>query len=210
MLVKRRPQRPTKKEHPTKTALINTVVTMLETVPVEEITCDSVLDASGISRGSLYYHFEDFGDLVEHGLAVRFGRYVDESVAGFRNVVEGSGSSQEFRLQLGDLLRVHHDPQSSQHRFERTIPFAAAASSARFRETLGREQQRLTDAEADLIRTAQDRGWVDRSVDPQAVAVLLQATSMGRVVDDVCPSPMSASAWQSLINLVLDRVVLGS
>lgn len=208
MLVKRRPQRPSKPAHPTKTALIDTVVSMLETTPVEEITCDSVLDASGISRGSLYYHFEDFGDLVEHGLAVRFSRYVDDTVARFRQAVDESGSAAEFRDHLAALTIASDDPSSAQNRFERTIPFAAAANSARFRETLGREQQRLTDAKAELIRAAQDKGWVDPSIDPHAMAVLLQATTMGRVVDDVCPSPMSASSWATLVTKLFDRVLL--
>lgn len=205
MLVKRRPQRPSKPAHPTKTALIDTVVSMLETTPVEEITCDSVLDASGISRGSLYYHFEDFGDLVEHGLAVRFSRYVDDTVASFRRAVDESRSAAEFRDRLTALTIAS---ESAQSRFERTIPFAAAANSARFRETLGREQQRLTDTKAEIIRTAQEKGWVDSSVDPHAMAVLLQATTMGRVVDDVCPSPMSASSWATLVTKLFDRVLL--
>jgi len=208
MLVKRRPQRPAKKEHPTKTALIDTVVTMLDTIPVEEITCDAVLEASGISRGSLYYHFEDFGDLVEHGLAVRFRRYVDDTVDEFRRAVEESTSAQEFRERLTALTLVNHHPDTARHRFERTIPFAAAANSMRFRDTLGHEQQRLTDAQADLIRAAQDKGWVDPAIDARAVAVFLQATTIGRVVDDVCPAPMSQASWDALLGLLFDRVLL--
>lgn len=208
MLVKRRPQRANKTTHPTKTALIDTVVTMLDTVPVEEITCDSVLAASGISRGSLYYHFEDFGDLVEHGLAVRFSRYVDDTVDGFRQAVEESASAADFRTRITTLTLVNQHPEAAQHRFERTIPFAAAANSSRFRDTLGGEQQRLTDAKAELIRTAQSKGWIDSSLDAHAIAVLLQATTIGRVVDDVCPSPMSPSSWELLVGLLFDRVLL--
>lgn len=208
MLVKRRPQRPSKPAHPTKTALIDTVVNMLDSTPVEEITCDSVLDASGISRGSLYYHFEDFGDLVEHALAVRFSRYVDETVDGFRHAVEDSSSATEFRDRITEITLASADPNSAQGRFERTIPYAAAANSVRFRDTLGREQQRLTDGKTELIRAAQERGWVDQTIDPHAMAVLLQATAMGRVVDDVCPSPMSQSSWATLVTKLFDRVLL--
>jgi AcrR family transcriptional regulator len=208
MLVKRRPARPAKREHPTKTTLIATVVTMLDTIPVEEITCDAVLDTSGISRGSLYYHFADFGDLVEHALVARFSRYVDESIQALSAAVANAKSKAEFRTNIGKVIKKTHARDRAEQRFERAIPFAAAANSERFRTTLGAEQQRLTDAQTDTIRAAQQAGWITASLNAQAVAVFLQAYSLGRIVDDVTPSPMESKAWDDLVMSILDRVLV--
>lgn len=207
MLVKRRPPRQDNKVHPTKTALIDTVVSMLDSMPVEEITCDAVLAASGISRGSLYYHFTDFGDLIEHALAVRFGSYVDETIRSLDSVVEASASKSEFRDRL---LAATEGIRAivSTNRLERAIPFAAAANSERFRLALGVQQQRLTDAHTNTLRSAQQRGWISRTVDLAAVAVLLQAASLGLVVDDVATTPIEPGAWNTLVRSVLDLVVL--
>ncbi len=51
--------------HPTKEELIQTVVVLLEGTTLNQITSEQVLAISGISRGSLYHHFEDFSELLE-------------------------------------------------------------------------------------------------------------------------------------------------
>jgi len=208
MLVKRRPLRTPKKEHPTKRALIDTVVGMLETTPVESVTCDAVLDASGISRGSLYYHFTDFGDLIEHALAFRFSRFVDETVTLLNETVSGSTSASEFRGTWLAFAHALHDPHGAQMRFERTVPYAAAANSERFRKMLGVEQQRLTDGYADVIRSAQGRGWMSTDLDPQVIAVLFQAIALGSVVDDLAENRATDDAWNQAIGVLLDRIVV--
>ena len=51
--------------HPTKEALIDAVLELLQSEHLVEVTSEEVLEKSGISKGSLYYHFEDFSDLLE-------------------------------------------------------------------------------------------------------------------------------------------------
>ncbi len=205
MLVKRRPPRTDTKVHPTKTALIDTVVSMLTTMPVEEITCDAVLAASGISRGSLYYHFADFGDLIEHALAVRFSSHVDGTIRALDDVLAGSTSGTDFRDRLLEATDASLSA-SVNNRLERAIPFAAAANSARFRAALGAEQQRLTDAHARTLLAASERGWISPSVDVRAAAVLLQAASLGLVITELAPHSVDPQAWGSLLRVVFDRV----
>lgn len=205
MLVKRRSPRPENKVHPTKTALIDTVVAMLATMPVEEITCDAVLAASGISRGSLYYHFTDFGDLIEHALAVRFSSHVDSAIQALDGVLADSTSGTDFRDRLIDATDASITAAQN-HRLERAIPFAAAANSERFRTALGAEQQRLTDAHASTLLTASERGWISPSVDVRAAAVFLQAASLGLVIAELAPHSVDPQAWGSLLRMVFDRV----
>lgn len=207
MLVKRRSPRQETSIHPTKTALIATVVSMLDAMSVEEITCDAVLAASGISRGSLYYHFSDFSDLVEHALAVCFRSAADVSIAAMATAVNQSGSREDFRDRLLEVAHSIGATIPSADHLERAVPFAAAASSERFRVTLSAEQQRLTDAYTDAISAAQERGWVSREVHARTVAVLIQAVGLGRVVDAVSPNPMDIVEWDRLIRRVVDSAI---
>ena len=200
MLVKRRPPRTPKKEHPTKRALIDTVVSMLETTPVESVTCDAVLDASGISRGSLYHHFDDYPDLLEHAAASRFARYVDESIVAIRSLVESVHSAAELRAAMAAFNRSLQGPERVHNRFDRTIALANAARSPRFRVRLGEEQERLTGAFVGLIREGQRKGWVVPEIDPRAMAVLIQAYTLGRVVDDITVTHFDTEAWLALLD----------
>lgn len=66
------------REHPTKRALIDAVKLLLEQRAMSEVTTELVLDFSNKSKGSLYHHFEDFGDLVEHAQVERMSALLDK------------------------------------------------------------------------------------------------------------------------------------
>jgi len=181
---------------------------MLDSVPAGQVTCDSVLAASGISRGSLYYHFEDFSDLVEHALVLRYSRYVNDSIAAIESTLSRSASADEFRERFVETVRAGHDSSKAALRLEQVIPLAVAAGSERMRTALGLEQQRYTDAHVGVLREAQANGWVAPNFDARALSVLVQAFLLGRAVDDVAPSPLEPQAWEAVLAAVLDRVLL--
>jgi hypothetical protein len=81
-----------------------------------------------------------------------------------------------------------------------------AGSNDRFRRILGIQEQRVTDALADLFREAQARGWMNTDFDPQAAAVLIQAYTLGRIVDDISPNQMDQEKWVDLITTLIERV----
>ena len=66
----------------------------------------------------------------------------------------------------------------------------------------------MTEALADLIREGQGRGLMNTRLDARAVAVLLQAYTIGKIVDDITPNHMSDDAWIALIDELLDNVLL--
>ncbi|MGA1715426.1 MAG: TetR/AcrR family transcriptional regulator, partial [Ilumatobacteraceae bacterium] len=66
--MKRIQKKTSSRPHPTKVALIEVVKEMIAEFGADGFTVEMVLAESGISRGSLYHHFEDFPDLVEEAL----------------------------------------------------------------------------------------------------------------------------------------------
>lgn len=199
-----RAERPT---HPTKQALIDTTLRLLETTPVEQLTCDEVLNASGISRGSLYHHFDDYPDLVEHALAVRFASQVDASITAIAGLLHNATGRDDLLARLAELSRLTQRRDRMEHRTQRVVAFAGASHSPRFRAVLAEQQQRLTDAQAELVEHAQELGWIRKELDPQVVAVFVQAYTLGRIVDDFSVEPMDEEGWNRLIIDVLERVL---
>lgn len=194
--------------HPTRRTLLETMVRMLDDKPAEMLTCDEVLAEAGVSRGSLYHHFQDYPDLVEHALVARFARQVDGSVEALTTALDTAASRDEFRDLLVELTRRAQLPGRASRRMERIVTFAHSANSPRLRAMLAAEQQRLTDAQAELVADAQGKGWVAPDLDPQAVAVLIQAYTLGRVVDDITPEPVDPAVWVALIGRMIDRTIL--
>jgi hypothetical protein len=66
------------------------------------------------------------------------------------------------------------------------------------------EQERLTNTLVDAIEIAQEKGWVRTDLDARAIAVFLQAYTLGRAVDDVAVTKVDPEAWNKLIRAVTE------
>ena len=197
-----------KTSHPTRDRLIETMVELLDGSDPEHITADQVLSASGVSKGSLYHHFEDFEDLLEAALIARFSVNVDVTIDAMSKILATVNSRDEMLEALREL-NVYNQAQSrSSYRLERARAAGLTYSSPRFHDALGQEQERLTEAFIDLFKEAQNKGWMSKDIDARAAAVFVQAYTVGRVVDDIAPEKVAPDAWISLIMAVIDKAIL--
>lgn len=86
--------------HPTKAVLVKTVVELLNTQLPSEVHADQVLEISGISKGSLYHHFEDLGELVETAQVYRYSKWITKSVEFMTEILPKAKSPEELRKAL--------------------------------------------------------------------------------------------------------------
>ena len=191
--------------HPTRERLLLTTVELMDSENPEKVGVEMVLEKSGISKGSLYHHFEDFPALIEAALVYRFHRVVDTSIALIANTVATSTSREQFFAEMEKVTAITHSREMTAIRFERARALGHAGTSLRFKEALGIEQQRLTYAFADLVREAQNQGWITTDIDPHATAVFIQAYTIGKLIDEVTPEPMDEQKWLQLINRMIER-----
>lgn len=96
------------KIHPTRQKLIETALQLLEVCSPADITADLILDASGVSKGSLYHHFEDLTDVIEAAMIVRFAVGVNESVKSLADIVSSAKSREELMQGLEAVARSAH------------------------------------------------------------------------------------------------------
>lgn len=192
--------------HRTKTLLIETTARLIEVRGAGSLQVEEVLAASGVSRGSLYHHFEDFYELIEVATAERFSASVDRSIAAISRLLDSATSREECFAGLRQITEQTQARELESVRFERARALGMAGSNDRFRRILGIQEQRVTDALSDLFREAQGRGWMNTDFDPQAAAVLIQAYTLGRIVDDISPHQMDQEAWVDLITTLIERV----
>ena len=190
--------------HPTKEALINTVVVMLNETPPHGITIESVLEKSGISRGSLYHHFVDYQELIEAAQVRRYAAYIDGSIALLSSILQGTKTRDEMVVRVREVTRISQSMQAN--RIDRAHTIAAALASDRMREMLSVEQARLTAWIADLYREVLERGWGNPALDPASVGIMIQAYTFGRIVDDISAEPVDPEKWLDLITTILETV----
>lgn len=193
-------------EHPTRALLVDLAVAALENQLPEEVTVDAIATASGLTKGAIYHHFTDFAELIETALVVRFARYVDESIATLTEVATSARSRTDVLAGMAAITAATQDPSRRATRFARAHVLTLASGTPRLGAALAVEQLRLTDALAGLIADAQEKGWFNRDFDARAAAVLIQAYTLGRIVDDISTEPVDPDSWQRLIMRVIERV----
>jgi hypothetical protein len=108
---------------------------------------------------------------------------------------------------IKEVTRVTQSDRLKTHRLERVTALAKAGHSQRMKENLAIEQDRLTEALADLFREVVNRGWGNAALDPISVAVLIQAYTMGKIVNDFAEHPMEPDRWLYLIDSVLEDLI---
>lgn len=195
--------------HPTRQRLLTAVVDMMDTTAPEDIHSEYVLQETGISRGSLYHHYEDFTELLEDAMLYRFSAGVEASTGAIQNIVANSGNQEEFLSLLEGVTRATQSRELADSRFDRARMLAMAQYNLRFRAKLATVQDRLTDALTECFAQAQAKGWLNKEFQPRTGAIFIQAYTLGKLVDDISDNHMDNSDWENLITLIADRTLSG-
>lgn len=182
------------------------MVALLDGEDPEHITADQVLTISGISKGSLYHHFEDFDELLEAALIRRFSQNVDVTINALLDIVAKAKNREELVAMITQLNSHDQAAGRAPFRLERARAAGLTHSSPRFHEALGAEQQRLTEAFTDLVIEGQNKGWFTTELDARAISVFIQAFTLGRVVDDIAPVKVDPNEWLKITMRAIERI----
>jgi len=196
--------------HPTAVALVQTVEKLLDESSISNILSEKVLEISGISKGSLYHHFEDFQELIEISLLHRYSKWIDATIDAMAKLLYSARTKDELRLALFDVTaRTQRDSLRSV-RIERARIFAEADRNPRLAARLTKESERMTSSIEDLIREVISRGLFKDGLSPRAVAVFIQAYSTGYIINDFTENKLAEKEWVNLINSIIDQMFIGN
>jgi AcrR family transcriptional regulator len=193
--------------HPTKRALVVTVLEFLKNTKPSDLTSEAVLAKSGISKGSLYHHFEDFDDLIETAEVIKYAAYVDQSIHLLTKVFQTAKTRDEMIVELKKVTRFTQSPNLMPQRMDRATAISFANSNPRMMKKMNAEQDRLNEAIIDIFREARERGWISKEIDVHAGAIFIQAYTLGIVINDVSGKKVEPEAWNELIDMFLERIV---
>lgn len=192
--------------HPNARKLLDTAVELLEHTPIERVTLANVLKGSGVSNGSLYHHFEDFRDLVEWAVVVRFTKGLEDSLAAIAALLD-SGDAAEFRTRAEGVIRTFHDQNRRPYRMARFETLGALSGRPRLAERIGRAQFESTMKQAEYLAEFQRRGWMRTDFDPGAVSAFMTATFLGRVADDIAEEQVDPTQWSRVAMAAISAIM---
>jgi len=194
--------------HPTGIELVKTVDRMLDSKRPDEISTEEVLKESGISKGSLYHHFVDLPDLIETTLIYRYSKWIDLSIKRMSGLLNSAKTPAQLKESLFEITYATQKDSLKDMRIERARIFAEAQNNERLSEKLVAETERMTSSIEDLVREVIDRKLFKPGLNPRAIAVFIQAYTMGVLVNDFTQNKVSFEKWSELINKIIAEVFI--
>lgn len=194
--------------HPTGIELVKTVDRILDSKRPDEISTEEVLKESGISKGSLYHHFVDLPDLIETTLIYRYSKWIDLSIKRMSGLLNSAKTPAQLKESLFEITYATQKDSLKNMRIERARIFAEAQNNERLSEKLVAETERMTSSIEDLVREVIDRKLFKPGLNPRAIAVFIQAYTMGVLVNDFTQNKVSFEKWSELINKIIAEVFI--
>lgn len=193
----------------TRDRLVRIVLDLSDTRPIDEIKVDEVLSESGISTGSLYHHFDDFSHLIETAMVARYIEMLRAGEMFIQSALDEAETFEDIKSRIAVISGMYARLNTPETRFERARILARAERHERLRKALGEAQEEYTDSLAAMFERAQgEGGWINPELNPRALAVLVQAYTFGRLVDDITPNSMDQKDWIALIQEIFASTLL--
>jgi AcrR family transcriptional regulator len=173
-------------------------------------TVEQLLTRSGIAKGSLYHHFEDFNDLVECVQVRIFTGYVELDILEIQRALDEATDRDKLVNLISLITRTALQPQRSIIRIQRARIISATQGRERFAARIGHEQKLLNDQMTRVITFGQERGWVKPDLDAQALALFVQGYAFGLILNDVAEERVNPEELVAVIDSVVANLLIGS
>ena len=197
-------------EHATHRALIDCGVELAKEFGMYGFTVEQLLTRSGIAKGSLYHHFEDFNDLVECVQVRIFTGYVELDILAIQQALDAATDRDKLVNLISLITRTALQPQRSIIRIQRARIISATQGRERFAARIGHEQKLLNDQMTRVITFGQERGWVKPDLDAQALALFVQGYAFGLILNDVAEERVNPEELVAVIDSVVANLLIGS
>ncbi len=194
--------------HPTAAALVKTCDEILNTTRPDQISTEKLIEKAGVSKGSMYHHFEDLQDLIEITFIYRFSKWVDLTINKMTGLLISCKTSEELKNSLFVITKLTQQDAQAQIRVERAWIYSEAHRNERFEKRLRTEAERLTSSLADLISDVINKGLFKPNLNPRVVATFIQAYTLGVIVNDFTENPISQEEWIDFINSVIENMFI--
>jgi AcrR family transcriptional regulator len=192
----------------TRESVLDVVVDQLEEGGEVAVRIDAVRDRSGVSIGSIYHHFGDRDGLIAAAQMRRFARYAESEIAALSEIVERAVSVKEFRDSIRKLTLQTASAVRTVQRWGRIGVLASSIGREELVAEVRTAQTRLIDEFQAHVAQGQARGLFRSDLDARAIALFIEAYSLGHVLNDVDEHSVSESDWQKVVWAAIDGMLV--
>ena len=187
--------------------LIDTALEIILKEGIDALRIEVVCERVGVTKGSLYWHFQDRQGLIREALFEQLRRLSAEQIESLDKAIDSGASREEYLLRVAGTLVDPFDTNESEARWQRWEMLATARRDPELRKMMADLQRAHQRHLVDIALKAQQRGILRRDVDPSAVAAAITAIALGSnnlsYLDADGPTP---EAWNGLLLLMIDML----
>ena len=191
----------------TRNRVLAVALEQLEAGGEAAVRIDEIRDRSGVSIGSIYHHFGDREGVIAAAQLRRYARFAEFEVKTLADLVERSADVEEFRAHVRRLTLESRSQVRTDRRWGRIGVLASTTGRDDLRADIEQIQTRFTDGFAAHVAQGQARGFFRGDLDPRAIAVFVEAYSLGAVLNDVDARGVDEAAWEKVVWVVLDALI---
>ncbi len=185
--------------------LIDAALDIIVANGIDALRIEDVCERVGVTKGSLYWHFQDRQGLIREALFEQLRRLSAEQIEALDEAIDSGASRDEYLMRVAGTLVDPFDPEEAEARWQRWEMLATTRRDPELREVMADLQRRHQRYLVSIMSKAQERGILRRDADPAAVAAAINALALGSnnlsFLAEDGPSP---DAWNGLILLLID------
>jgi AcrR family transcriptional regulator len=168
---------------------------------VDAVRIDDIVAEVGVTKGSLYWHFEDRNALIKAALAEHIQRLNEDTIAGVSDAITKFDDKEAYLQRVAPYFADPYNSDQVRERWNRLALFVETRNHPELLGMMRDVQARNLEVFVELMTEAQNTGVLRQDVDARAVAVALNAMYLGSNIIDVlgehAPTP---EAWWGLIS----------
>jgi AcrR family transcriptional regulator len=162
---------------------------------------------SGVSIGSLYHHFESREGLIRAARERQFLQSLPTDADDVANLLATATTPEQFAERLQQIIRTTQTPDRAANRLRRVELIGAAAARPELLEAISATQTMVLDVGEALAVAFKERGWLKEGIEPRALALFVQAITLGRVLGDLDQRGVDQDSWAQLLLCALDGML---
>jgi AcrR family transcriptional regulator len=178
--------------------LLQIMIDELNNVGESEVRLEIILERAQLSPSSLYHHFGNLRGLIEEAHVERYIREVYSNLDGLKKELEDIETKADFVRVVDVTLDALFAQDRMAPRFRRANALGSSYGHPEFAARLASVEREAIVGIVDVLKVAQYRGFIARTVDLEAFAGWLNATFSGSVAIDLMDDPSYRHRWAEM------------
>lgn len=190
-----------------RTELIDATIEIILRDGIDALRIEDVCERVGVTKGSLYWHFNDRTGLIRESLLEHMRRLGEAQLSALSEAVGSDATRDEYLGRVAGALVDPFDAAEVESRWQRLELITTSRRDPELAAIMSDIQRRHQRYLTDLMETASARGLLRSDVDPKALAAMFVAVGMGSnllsLLGEDGPAP---EAWTGLLLVMIETL----